>query len=80
MRYNDIDALKDLFEKKGDYIAAYMVEPIQGEAGVIVPEDDYFAKVSELCKKHNILLSMDEVQTGFGRTSSTKPCLNLVHG
>ncbi|RZP23714.1 ornithine--oxo-acid transaminase [bacterium] len=68
VRYNDIDALKDLFENKGDYIAAYMVEPIQGEAGVIVPEDDYFIKVSELCKKHNILLSMDEVQTGFGRT------------
>ena len=66
--YNDIDALEDLFEKKGDYIAAYMVEPIQGEAGVIVPDDNYFIKVSELCKKHNILLSMDEVQTGFGRT------------
>ncbi len=66
--YNDIDALKNLFEKKGDYIAAYMVEPIQGEAGVIVPDDNYFIKVSELCKKHNILLSMDEVQTGFGRT------------
>ena len=66
--YNNIDALKNLFEKKGDYIAAYMVEPIQGEAGVIVPDDDYFIKVSELCKMHNILLSMDEVQTGFGRT------------
>jgi len=66
--YNDIDALENLFEKKGDYIAAYMVEPIQGEAGVIVPDDNYFIKVSELCKKHNILLSMDEVQTGFGRT------------
>ena len=66
--YNDIDALEDLFEQKGDYIAAYMVEPIQGEAGVIVPDDNYFIKVSELCKKHNILLSMDEVQTGFGRT------------
>ena len=66
--YNDIDALEDLFEKRGDYIAAYMVEPIQGEAGVIVPDDNYFIKVSELCKKHNILLSMDEVQTGFGRT------------
>ena len=45
-----------------------MVEPIQGEAGVIVPSDDYFLKVSKLCKKHNILLAMDEVQTGFGRT------------
>ena len=66
--YNDIDAMEDLFDKQGDYIAAYMVEPIQGEAGVIVPDDNYFIKVSELCKKHNILLSMDEVQTGFGRT------------
>ena len=66
--YNDVEALKALFEEKGDYIAAFMVEPIQGEAGVIVPDDDYFLKVSDLCKKHNILLSMDEVQTGFGRT------------
>jgi ornithine--oxo-acid transaminase len=66
--YNDVGALQRLFEKKGEYIAAYMVEPIQGEAGVIVPDDDYFIKVSELCKKHNVLLSMDEVQTGFGRT------------
>ncbi|MAV70718.1 MAG: ornithine--oxo-acid transaminase [Candidatus Marinimicrobia bacterium] len=66
--YNDIGALEDLFKKKGEYIAAFMVEPIQGEAGVIVPDDKYFLKVSDLCKKHNILLSMDEVQTGFGRT------------
>ena len=66
--YNNIDALKLLFEKKGDRIASFMVEPVQGEAGVIVPDDDYFTKVSALCKKHNILLAMDEVQTGFGRT------------
>jgi len=66
--YNDIEALQSLFEEKGEFIAAYMVEPIQGEAGVVVPDDDYFVKVSELCKRHNILLSMDEVQTGFGRT------------
>jgi len=44
------------------------VEPIQGEAGVIVPDDDYWPKVSKLCKEHNILLAFDEVQTGFGRT------------
>ena len=66
--YNDIDSLKLLFEKKGDRIASFMVEPVQGEAGVIVPDDDYFTQVSALCKKHNILLAMDEVQTGFGRT------------
>ena len=66
--YNDVQALENLFNEKGEYIAAFMVEPIQGEAGVIVPDDDYFQKVSSLCKEHNILLSMDEVQTGFGRT------------
>ena len=66
--YNNIDALEELFLEKGEFIAAFMVEPIQGEAGVIVPDDDYFIKVSRLCREHNILLSMDEVQTGFGRT------------
>tara|TARA_B100000700_G_scaffold331313_1_gene463097 strand:+ start:1873 stop:3204 length:1332 start_codon:yes stop_codon:yes gene_type:complete len=66
--YNDFNALKNLFEEKGEYIAAYSVEPIQGEAGVIVPDDDYWPKVEKLCKEHNILLAMDEVQTGFGRT------------
>ena len=68
VKYNDIDALEVLFKEKGHKIASYMVEPIQGEAGVIVPDDDYFPKVSQLCKEHNILLAMDEVQTGFGRT------------
>ena len=68
VKYNDIDALEVLFKEKGHKIASYMVEPIQGEAGVIVPNDDYFPKVSQLCKEHNILLAMDEVQTGFGRT------------
>lgn len=68
--FNDYEALKDLFEKKGDRIAAFSVEPIQGEAGVIVPDDDYWPKVSTLCKKHNILLAFDEVQTGFGRTGA----------
>ena len=66
--YNDVEALEVLFNKKGHRIASFMVEPIQGEAGVIVPSDDYFLKVSKLCKKHNVLLAMDEVQTGFGRT------------
>ena len=68
--YNDINAIKSLFEEKGDRIAAYLVEPIQGEAGVIVPDDDYWPAVADLCKKHNILLAMDEVQTGYGRTGA----------
>ena len=66
--FNDYEALKNLFETKGEQIAAFSVEPIQGEAGVIVPDDDYWPKVSKLCKEHNILLAFDEVQTGFGRT------------
>jgi len=68
--FNDYNALEELFEQKGDRIASFMVEPIQGEAGVIIPDDDYFPRVAELCKKHNVLLAMDEVQTGFGRTGA----------
>tara|TARA_B100000029_G_C17482385_1_gene926008 strand:- start:40 stop:1371 length:1332 start_codon:yes stop_codon:yes gene_type:complete len=68
--FNDYPVLEKLFEEKGDYIAAFSVEPIQGEAGVIVPDEDYWPKVSKLCKKHNILLAFDEVQTGFGRTGA----------
>jgi len=68
--FNDIQALKDLFERKSERIACFMVEPIQGEAGVIVPDDDYLPKVAQLCKDYNILLSLDEVQTGFGRTGA----------
>ena len=70
VKFNDIDSIKSLFEEKGDRIAAFMVEPIQGEAGVIVPDDKYLPRVSELCKKYNILLAVDEVQTGFGRTGA----------
>ena len=68
--YNDIEALKALFEEKGDRIVAYLVEPIQGEAGVIVPAVDYWPQVAELCKKYDILLALDEVQTGFARTGA----------
>jgi len=68
--FNDIDALKSLFTVKGDKISAYLVEPILGEAGVIIPDDDYWPKVRALCNEYNILLAMDEVQTGFGRTGA----------
>ncbi|MFN9898839.1 MAG: aminotransferase class III-fold pyridoxal phosphate-dependent enzyme, partial [bacterium] len=52
------------------YSAAFMVEPIQGEAGVVVPEDGYMRKVKELCNKYNVLLIADEVQTGLCRTGT----------
>jgi len=70
VEYNNIEALRSLFEEKGDRIASYLVEPIQGEAGVIVPDENYWPQVAALCKEFNILLAMDEVQTGFGRTGA----------
>ncbi len=68
--FNDLAALESLFQEKGDRIASFIVEPIQGEAGVIVPDDSYLPDVEALCRKHNILLCVDEVQTGFGRTGA----------
>lgn len=64
--YNDITALEEAL--KNPNVAGFWVEPIQGEAGVFMPEDGYLAKAQELCKKYNVLLMMDEVQTGIGRT------------
>lgn len=65
--YNDVSALQSKLESDPD-IVAFMVEPIQGEAGVIVPETGYLSKCAELLKKHNALLIADEVQTGLART------------
>lgn len=66
--FNDLGSLEMEFEKDGDNIAAFMVEPVQGEAGVVVPDDGYMKKVKELCEKYNVLLIADEVQTGLCRT------------
>ena len=65
--YDNIQVLESLF-KNDKNIVAYMMEPIQGEAGVLIPSDGYLTKVRELCDKYNVLLIMDEVQTGLGRT------------
>lgn len=64
--YNDIAAVKTAFNDKN--VAGIILEPIQGEAGVVVPDNDYLQKVKELCKSHNILYIADEVQTGIART------------
>src|ERR1043166_192346 len=55
-------------ELKGGDVAAFIVEPIQGEAGVVIPSDDYLPKAQELCRKHGTLFVLDEIQTGLGRT------------
>ena len=64
--YNNIAALEKALEDPN--VAAFMVEPIQGEAGVFVPDDGYLKKAHELCKAKNVLLICDEVQTGLART------------
>ena len=66
--YDDSEALRKVLEEKGDRVAAFLAEPIQGEAGVYVPHDGYLKECYDLCKKHNVLFVADEVQTGIGRT------------
>lgn len=66
--YNDTKALEEVLEKHGKNVAAFLLEPIQGEAGVFVPDDGYLKKSYDLCKKHNVLFIADEVQTGIART------------
>lgn len=65
--YNDIDALREVLEND-DKVAGFLVEPIQGEAGVMVPDEGYLKQAYELCEKHGVLLIADEIQTGIGRT------------
>jgi ornithine--oxo-acid transaminase len=73
--YDDPAALERAILRHGpERVAAYMVEPIQGEAGVVVPQAGYMRKVSEICKKYNVLLIADEVQTGLGRTGKLTCC------
>ncbi|MCK4569016.1 MAG: ornithine--oxo-acid transaminase [Bacteroidales bacterium] len=70
--YNDLDALEK--ELQDPNVAGFLVEPIQGEAGVYVPDDGYLARSYDLCKKHNVLFIADEVQTGIARTGKLLAC------
>ena len=72
--YNDINALEETLKNDAPNIAAFLVEPIQGEAGVYVPDDGYLKQASELCKKYNVLFIADEVQTGIARTGRLIAC------
>lgn len=68
IRYNNIPDIEAVLSAHGKETAAILLEPIQGEAGVVVPADDYLSRVHALCKAHNVLLICDEIQTGIGRT------------
>jgi ornithine--oxo-acid transaminase len=70
--YNDAKALADALVDKD--VAAFLVEPIQGEAGVQVPDENYLAKAKFLCEKENVLFIADEIQTGLGRTGKMLAC------
>jgi ornithine--oxo-acid transaminase len=70
--YNDLSALEQALQDPK--VAGFLVEPIQGEAGVVVPDEGYLRSAYELCKKHNVLFIADEVQTGIARTGKMLAC------
>lgn len=74
IRYDHADDLESALEKAGANVAGFLVEPIQGEAGIVVPSDGYLKKCFELCKKHNVLFIADEIQTGLCRTGKMLAC------
>ncbi|KAK2612066.1 hypothetical protein QQS21_001915 [Conoideocrella luteorostrata] len=84
--YNDKAVLREAFQSAGANLAAFLVEPIQGDAGVIVADDDYLQEARALCDEYNVLLICDEIQTGIARTgkllghywSGIKPDLVLL--
>jgi len=74
IRYNNVDDVREVLERHGENTAAFLVEPIQGEAGIVVPDDSYLREVKALCEKHNVLLICDEIQTGIARTGKLLCC------
>jgi ornithine--oxo-acid transaminase len=70
--YNDLVALEKAFQD--ETVAAFMVEPIQGEAGVVIPNEGYLKGISDLCKQYNVLFIADEIQTGLARTGKMLAC------
>ena len=68
IEYNNIDSLDEALKQKN--VVGFLVEPIQGEAGVVVPDDDYLSKAYDRCQAHNVLFIADEIQTGIARTGN----------
>jgi ornithine--oxo-acid transaminase len=72
IQYNNIEALQTALQDKN--VAAFLMEPIQGEAGVVVPDDGYISKAAAMCREANVLFIADEIQTGLGRTGKMLAC------
>lgn len=70
--YNNVGALEEALEDPD--VVGFLVEPIQGEAGVVVPDDDYLRRCYNLCRQHQVLFIADEIQTGIGRTGRLLAC------
>ena len=72
VEYNNVDALTEALKDKT--VAGFLIEPIQGEAGVVVPDEGYLKKCYDLCKQNNVLFIADEIQSGLGRTGKRLAC------
>ena len=74
IEYNDLEQLRTVLEREGHRVAAFLLEPIQGEAGVMVPDEGYLKACYDLCHKYRVLFVADEVQTGIARTGRLLAC------
>lgn len=74
--YDDIDALARVLNKNGKRIAGIIIEPIQGEGGVVIPRNGYLSECYALSKEHNVVFCADEIQTGLGRTGELLACMH----
>lgn len=72
--YNDVDALNEAFNKYGDNIAGFIVEPVQGEGGIILAQPGYLGAAQKICNEHDTVFIIDEIQTGLGRTGRLFAC------
>ncbi|KJS17582.1 MAG: aminotransferase III [Peptococcaceae bacterium BRH_c4b] len=72
--YDDLEALEEELENNGSLYAAFILEPIQGEGGIVVPHTGYLTRAMELCRRHGVLFILDEIQTGLGRTGRLWAC------
>ncbi|MFW5976637.1 MAG: aminotransferase class III-fold pyridoxal phosphate-dependent enzyme [Bacillota bacterium] len=70
VKYGDLKALKNKLKDNPDKYAAFIIEPIQGEGGIVTPPENYLPKAKSICEKHDIIFILDEIQTGLGRTGN----------